>query len=127
MMTKADCQQRDAADPLAELRHHFSLGQVDRDRIVYLDGNSLGALPKRATIHLMHVTEQEWGSGLIRSWNTAGWMTLSQTIGDKIATLIGAGPGEVMAVPVISEIASVSIVISGGVGSEYTMSMGGGV
>ena len=96
MITKADCQQRDAADPLAGLRHQFSMGQVDRDRIIYLDGNSLGALPRNATIHLMHVTEQEWGSGLIRSWNTAGWITLSQTIGDKIATLIGAGPGEVM-------------------------------
>ena len=96
MITKADCQQRDAADPLAGLRHQFSMGQVDRDRIIYLDGNSLGALPRNATIHLMHVTEQEWGSGLIRSWNTAGWITLSQTIGDKIATLIGAGRGEVM-------------------------------
>jgi kynureninase len=96
MITKDECLQRDAADPMAGERRHFAMGQVDRDGIIYLDGNSLGVLPKSATIHLMHVTEQEWGSGLIRSWNSAGWITLSQRIGDKIATLIGAGAGEVI-------------------------------
>jgi kynureninase len=96
MITKDDCLQRDAADPLADQRHHFALGQIDRDSIIYLDGNSLGALPKSATIHLLHVMESEWGSGLIRSWNSAGWITLSQRIGDKIATLVGAGAGELI-------------------------------
>jgi kynureninase len=96
MITKDDCLQRDAADPLADQRHHFALGQIDRDSIIYLDGNSLGALPKSATIHLLHVMESEWGSGLIRSWNSAGWITLAQRIGDKIATLVGAGAGELI-------------------------------
>ena len=61
MITRDDCLRRDAADPLAPLRDHFAMGQVDRDGLIYLDGNSLGALPKHATIHLMHVMEEEWG------------------------------------------------------------------
>jgi len=96
MITRDDCVQRDAADPLAAMRDQFAMGQADRDGLIYLDGNSLGALPKQATIHVMRVMEEEWGRGLIRSWNTAGWIDLPQRIGDKIATLIGAAAGEVI-------------------------------
>ena len=67
-------------------------GRVDREGVIYLDGNSLGVLPKAAIGRIRDVVEREWGSGLIRSWNTAGWITLAQRIGDKIATLVGAQP-----------------------------------
>jgi kynureninase len=86
----------DAADPLAALRGLFALEKVDAAGIIYLDGNSLGALPKAAITRLRDVAEQEWGVGLIRSWNAAGWIDLSQRIGDKIARLIGARSGEVI-------------------------------
>jgi len=81
----------DAADPLAPLRQEFVLPEG----IVYLDGNSLGALPKRTASRVGETVESEWGSGLIRSWNTAGWIDLSRSIGDAIASLTGAGPGEI--------------------------------
>jgi kynureninase len=96
MITREECVRRDTADPLAAMRDHFAMGQADRDGLIYLDGNSLGVLPKHATIHMMHVMEEEWGRGLIRSWNTAGWIDLPQRIGDKIATLVGAGAGELI-------------------------------
>ena len=87
---------RDAIDPLAPLRGLFALERVDAQGVLYLDGNSLGPLPK-TTIHRMaDVVEQEWGVGLIRSWNTAGWITLSQRVADKIARLVGVGPGELV-------------------------------
>jgi kynureninase len=63
--------------------------------VVYLDGNSLGALPRRTAARVEQTIAGEWGQGLIRSWNDAGWITLAQSIGDAIAGLIGAGPGEV--------------------------------
>jgi len=89
--SREDCLALDRADPLAALRDEFSLP----DGIVYLDGNSLGALPRRTAARLAEVTEREWGDGLIRSWNDAGWIDLSRRIGDKIAALIGARAGEV--------------------------------
>ena len=91
--TLLDCQQRDAQDPLRVLRDHFSLPEG----LIYLDGNSLGVLPKTAAARVAEVVTQEWGQGLIRSWNSAGWFTLPQRMGDKIAPLIGANPGEVVA------------------------------
>jgi kynureninase len=95
-MTSRDaCAARDAADPLAPLRALFAMAPVDGQGVIYLDGNSLGVLPAATPQRIRDVAEQEWGVGLIRSWNTAGWITLSQRIGDKIARLIGAGPGEV--------------------------------
>lgn len=97
MIDRNDCLQQDARDSLAPLRGLFVLEQVDRDHVIYLDGNSLGVLPMRAVERVKQVVENEWGAGLIRSWNDAGWITLSQRIGDKIATLIGAGPGETIA------------------------------
>lgn len=95
MIARDECLQHDAADPLASLRDLFALDRVDRDGVIYLDGNSLGVLPKSAIARTIDVVESEWGAGLIRSWNTAGWITLSQRIGDKIAALVGAGAGEV--------------------------------
>jgi kynureninase len=65
--------------------------------VIYLDGNSLGPLPRATAGRLADVIAREWGDGLIRSWNDAGWMELSHTVGDAIARLIGAQPGSVVA------------------------------
>ena len=94
-MTKTleDCHALDASDPLRELRDQFSLP----DGVIYLDGNSLGVLPKTAAARVAEAVTHEWGQGLIRSWNSAGWFDLPQRTGNKIATLIGAAPGEVVA------------------------------
>ena len=93
MITLQACQQRDAADPLHPLRDLFS---IPHD-IIYLDGNSLGVMPKSAAARATSVVTQEWGQGLIRSWNTAGWFSLPQRLGNRIAPLIGAGQDEVVA------------------------------
>jgi kynureninase len=92
MITLQHCQQRDAADSTRHLRAHFSIPSD----LIYLDGNSLGVMPKAAVARAAEVVTQEWGQGLIRSWNTAGWFNLPQRLGDKVATLIGAGPNEVV-------------------------------
>src|SRR6186997_474769 len=96
MITRDDCLARDAADSLAPLRDLFAMDRIDREGAIYLDGNSLGVLPKAAITRITDVVEREWGSGLIRSWNSAGWITLAERIGDKIATLVGARPGELI-------------------------------
>ena len=93
MTSLTDCQQRDAQDPLRSLRDQFFIP----GGVIYLDGNSLGVLPKTAAARIAEVVTQEWGSGLIRSWNSAGWFEMPQRLGDKIARLIGAAPGEVVA------------------------------
>jgi kynureninase len=93
MTTLADCRALDAQDPLRSLRELFTLPEG----VVYLDGNSLGPLPKAAPERIAAAVRQEWGEGLIRSWNTAGWFEMPQRLGDKIARVIGAGPGEVVA------------------------------
>jgi kynureninase len=92
MPSHADCLRLDASDPLAPLREQFALPAG----VVYLDGNSLGALPRSVPARVGEVVEREWGEGLIRSWNDAGWIDLSQRVGDKIARLIGARAGEVV-------------------------------
>ncbi|MES2100056.1 MAG: aminotransferase class V-fold PLP-dependent enzyme, partial [Pseudomonadota bacterium] len=92
MTTRQDCLSLDAADPLAPLRHEFDLP----DGVIYLDGNSLGALPKATAARVQQVVRDEWGVGLIRSWNTAGWIDLAQRIGNQIATLVGAGANELI-------------------------------
>ena len=89
--SRADCADLDFADPLRALRAEFSLPEG----VIYLDGNSLGALPRRTAARLAEVALGEWGEGLIRSWNTAGWIDMAAHIGDRIAPLIGAGPGQV--------------------------------
>src|SRR5262245_55876725 len=91
-LTRADLEALDRADPLAPFRAHFQLPPG----IVYLDGNSLGALPAATTRRVADVVGHEWGKGLIRSWNTHHWIDLPQRVGDKIARLIGAKPGEVV-------------------------------
>ena len=96
MSTRDECLQLDTRDPLAPLRSQFALERVDAEGVIYLDGNSLGVLPRAAVDRIAGVVTDEWGSGLIRSWNTAGWITLSERIGDKIGRLIGAQPGEVI-------------------------------
>ncbi len=91
-MTRDDCLARDAADPLAPLRAQFALPAGT----IYLDGNSLGALPRAAAARVAHVLSQEWGEQLIQSWNSAGWIELPQRIGDKIGRLVGAAPGQLV-------------------------------
>src|SRR5438552_4559385 len=82
----------DAADPLAAFRDRF----VIDDDVIYLDGNSLGRLPRATPPRIAELVAQEWGRGLIRSWMDADWMNSPLRVGDKIAPLIGAAPGEVL-------------------------------
>ena len=92
MTTRDDCVRRDRGDPLAALREQFVLP----DDVIYLDGNSLGPLPKATAERVQRRVREEWGTGLIGSWNTAGWIDLPQRVGDKIARLVGAGAGELL-------------------------------
>ncbi|PSL92917.1 kynureninase [Pseudomonas sp. R9.37] len=92
MTTRSHCQALDAQDPLAPLRRQFALPEG----VIYLDGNSLGARPVAALARAQQVIAQEWGNGLIRSWNSAGWADLSQRLGNRLAPLIGARDGEVV-------------------------------
>ena len=91
-MTRDDCLVLDAADPLAALREQFDI----RPDLIYLDGNSLGVLPRSAAARVQQVVRDEWGRDLITSWNSAGWIDLPQRIGDKIARLVGARTGELV-------------------------------
>jgi kynureninase len=93
MTTLQDCRALDAQDPLRALREQFTLPEG----VIYLDGNSLGVLPNTAAARVAKAVTAEWGQGLIRSWNSAGWFELPQRLGNKIARLIGAAPGEVVA------------------------------
>jgi kynureninase len=82
----------DQADPLRDCRARFSLPPD----VIYLDGNSLGALPATTAPTLAQVIAHEWGQGLIRSWNEAGWIDQPKRLGAQIAPLIGAQPDEVL-------------------------------
>ena len=92
-MFATDVSALDAADPLAPFRERFQL----REGLIYLDGNSLGALPKATGERLAEVIGGEWGEGLITSWLEALWSTAPRRIGDKIGRLLGAKPGEIVA------------------------------
>lgn len=92
-LTLQDCEALDQKDELSALRDLFDLPEG----VVYLDGNSLGVLPRATPARVMHALTQEWGNDLIRSWNSAGWFDLPQRTGEKIARLIGARSGEVVA------------------------------
>ncbi len=92
MITRDEAVALDAADPLHALRQQFSLPPG----LLYLDGNSLGVLPTATGARVQQVVQQEWGQGLIGSWNSAGWITLPQRVGNKIARLVGAGPDELV-------------------------------
>jgi len=91
-MTREDALARDKADPLAVHRQSFALPPG----VIYLDGNSLGALPRATPARLREVIEHEWGDGLIRSWNDAHWIEAPRRVGAKIARLIGAQSDEVL-------------------------------
>ena len=91
-MDRETCLAFDRQDPLAPLRDEFALPEG----VIYLDGNSLGALPRATVARLHRVATEEWGNGLIRSWNAAHWIDAPARIGDKIGRLIGAEPGEVI-------------------------------
>ncbi len=90
--TLAEARAADAADPLRPLRARFHLPEG----LIYLDGNSLGPLPKAVAARLGEVVTEEWGEGLIRSWNDRDWIGAPQRIGAMIAPLIGARPHEVI-------------------------------
>ena len=88
-MTRDDAAALDRGDELAAFRDRFVLP----DDVIYLDGNSLGPLPKAAKARVADVLEREWGQSLIRSWTDHGWIDLQFRVGEKIARLIGAAPG----------------------------------
>ena len=92
-LSHADCVARDRADSLAYARKRFSVPE----NVVYLDGNSLGALPVATISRLNETLQREWGEGLIRSWNNADWVTLPQRVGAAIAGLLGASADEIVA------------------------------
>jgi len=92
MTTLQDCRQLDQRDALRGLRDLFTLPEG----VIYLDGNSLGVLPRATAARVARAVTEEWGQGLIGSWNSAGWFDLPARLGDRIATLVGAGPGELV-------------------------------
>ncbi|MFF8191773.1 kynureninase [Streptomyces bobili] len=89
-LTRA-ARELDSADELADKRKEFVL-----DDVVYLDGNSLGALPVAVPGRLEDVVRRQWGELRIRSWDESGWWTAPERIGDRIAPLVGAGPGQIV-------------------------------
>lgn len=97
----AAIEAMDEADPLRSLRDRFTLPEG----LIYLDGNSLGAASPAAFAELETAARQEWGEGLIRSWNTAGWFDLPVVLGDRIGRLTGAAPGQV----VVADTTSINI------------------
>ena len=91
--TLAECQALDQIDPLRSLRDLFQIPEG----VIYLDGNSLGVLPKATLASVAAAVAQEWGQDLIKSWNSAGWFQKPLQVGNKIAKLIGAKDDEVVA------------------------------
>jgi kynureninase len=94
-------QRMDTEDDLAFLREAFVFAEPD---LIYLDGNSLGRLPQRTVERVRTAVEKEWGRDLIRGWS-AGWWEASGQVGEKIARLLGAGPGQV----VVSDTTSINL------------------
>ena len=82
----------DDLDEIASLRDEFRLNEGE----IYLDGNSLGPVGEASRRRVTEVIDVEWARGLVRSWNSAGWMAEPTRLGDKLAPLIGARPGEVL-------------------------------
>ena len=97
-MNRADCQVLDRADPLAAKRNLFHLP----NGMIYLDGNSLGMMPKNVPARVHDAMQKQWGETLIKSWNEHGWFHLAQKIGDRLARLIGAPQASVIAGDTIS-------------------------
>lgn len=96
--TREDALALDRDDPLARLRDQFALPEG----VIYLDGNSLGAQPRASAARAQSVIGAEWGEGLIRSWNTAGWFALPRRLGNKLAPLIGGAQDETVVTDTIS-------------------------
>lgn len=92
-LSRTALQALDSADPLAELRQAFRLP----DDLIYLNGNSLGPLSHAALARLTQCASDEWGDGLVGSWNHADWVGLPRRVGAQIARLIGAAAAEVIA------------------------------
>jgi kynureninase len=92
VITRDDCEKFDERDVLAPLRREFRLNEGE----IYLDGNSLGPVSEASSRRVNEVIDVEWAKGLVRSWNTAGWIDAPTQLGDKLAPLIGARPGEVL-------------------------------
>jgi kynureninase len=97
-MKRKDALALDRADPFSKKRKLFKLPKNK----IYLDGNSLGVLPKASIARVKHFVEVEWGQDLITSWNKHGWWNLPQVIGDKNAKLVGAPPNSVVVADTIS-------------------------
>ena len=97
-ITREDTIKMDGADPIAHLRERFELPEGD----IYLDGNSLGALPLGVMERLEVAVKKEWGQGLIRSWNDADWYPAPQRAGAAIARILGADDDEVIVCDSIS-------------------------
>ena len=85
-------QQLDSQDPLASYREQFVIADPD---LIYLDGNSLGRMPKSAAERAKQIVDEEWGRDLIRGWNK-GWWDAPARVGDKIGQLVGAAQGQVL-------------------------------
>ncbi len=92
MISRDECAALDAVDPLAPLREEFTLA----GGLIYLDGNSLGPVSRAARERVTQVIDHEWAEGLVKSWNSAGWMATPTRLGDRLAPLIGAHAGEVL-------------------------------
>ncbi len=92
-LTREEVVSWDEADPLRSFRREFELPEG----VLYLDGNSLGALPKRTAARLQEIVTVEWGRDLIRSWNAHDWIRYPRRVGDLIAKILGAAPGQVVA------------------------------
>lgn len=87
-LSRTEAEALDGADEVAPFRDRFVLPEG----VIYLDGNSLGPLPKATPARVAQVMEQEWGGSLIRSWTEHGWIDLQFRVGEKIGRLIGAAP-----------------------------------
>ena len=97
-VNRSDCEALDRADPLAGKRGSFAIPEG----LIYLDGNSLGVLPRNVPARVAEVAEHQWGETLIKSWNEHGWFQLPSRVGDRIARLVGAPHGSVIAGDTIS-------------------------
>jgi kynureninase len=91
----------DAQDELAQFRQDYMIAEPE---LIYLDGNSLGRLPHQTAERLQEVVREEWGQGLIRGWN-ANWFSAPTRVGEKIAQLVGAAPGQV----IVSDTTSINL------------------
>jgi kynureninase len=101
LVSREACLARDASDPIGALRDRF----IIPDGVIYLDGNSLGPMPRAAVSIFSRTIEQEWGQDLIKSWNSAGWFDMPLRLGDRIGALIGAAPGQT----VVSDTTSINL------------------